>query len=73
MSEPKFIVRLYDGFDNQWVDVTGPLSEAEAHAVWLKETKNGTEKTSFDDIDYYKVFPADTKMYFSGGRGERMF
>lgn len=55
-------MRLYDGFDNAWCDVSGPLSREEADKVWLEKTKNGTEKTKYDDIDYYRVFPADTVM-----------
>jgi hypothetical protein len=70
-SETMFIVRLYDGMDNQWIDVSGPLPQDEAHKIWLEKTENGTKKISFDEIDYYKVFPADTKMLYSDGFGER--
>ncbi len=70
LEEKKFIVRFYDGFDNQWMDVSKPLSKEEAEKVWNKETKNGTEKTKFEDIDYYKIFPADTRMIYSDGFGE---
>ena len=75
MSKELFIVRLYDGFDNCWIDVTGPVSKAEADKVWNEKTNNGTSKTSFGDIDYYKVFPSDTQMLFrpeyEGGLGGR--
>lgn len=57
-----FIVRLYDGFDNYWIDVSDPVSKEEATRIWNEKTDNGTRSTSFSDIDYYKVFPADTKM-----------
>lgn len=67
----KFIVRLYDGFDNQWCDVTGPVSKEEADRIYDKETNNGTKATNFSDIDYYRIFPAGTKMMFSDGFGER--
>lgn len=60
-----YIVRLYDGFDYEWMDVTGPLSKEEAEAEWNRLTQNGTKNTSYNDIDYYKVFPSDTKMVFS--------
>jgi len=59
------IVRLYDGLEHRWIDITGPVSEEEAKRVWNKETRNGTEKTNFSHIDYYRIFPADTKMAFS--------
>lgn len=69
--EKKFVVRLYDGFDNQWIDVTKPMTMAAAKAEWSRLTKNGTEKAKYSDIDYYKIFPADTRMLFSDGFGER--
>ncbi len=61
-----FIVRVWDGMDGCWCDCTEPVSKEEADKVWNKETKNGTEKTKFSDIDYYKIFPADTNMLYNG-------
>lgn len=58
----KFIVRLYDGFDNVWIDVSKPVSKKEADKIWNENTKNGTEKTKYEDIDYFHIFPADTTM-----------
>jgi hypothetical protein len=55
------IVRLFDMMDG-WIDITGPVSEEEAQKIWNEKTKNGTQKTTYEDGDYYKVFPADTKM-----------
>ena len=60
-----FVVRLYDGFDNEWMDVSEPVSKEEAERILSKETHNGTRNTSFGDIDYYKIFPADTTMWLS--------
>lgn len=62
--EPKklFVVRLYDGFDNEWMDVSSAVSKEEADRIWNEKTKNGTEKTCYNHIDYYKIFPADTQM-----------
>lgn len=60
-----FIVRVYDGFDNVWTDVTKPVPYAEANRVWDEKTKGGTQNVTYDDIDYYRIFPANTKMYFS--------
>lgn len=65
-----WVVRLYDGMDNQWMDVTPPVSREQADKVWGEHTKDGTEKTTYQDIDYYKVFPADTMMLYSDGHGE---
>lgn len=65
-----FIVRLYDGFDNEWMDVSDPVTRTEAEEILAEKTGNGTKNTGFRDIDYYRIFPADTKMRFSEGRGE---
>jgi hypothetical protein len=61
----KFIVRLYDGFDNQWIDVSEPVIYEEAQRIWDEKTNNGVKNTKYSDVDYYKIFPADTIMLFS--------
>ena len=66
-----FIVRFYDGFDNQWMDVSEPINRADADALFEKLTMHGAKNTSYADIDYYAIFPADTRMIYSGGFGER--
>lgn len=65
----KFIVRLYDGFDNEWIDISKPISKEEATKILNERTKDGTQNTCFDDIDYYKIFPADTLMRYSSKEG----
>lgn len=65
-----FVVRVYDGFDNQWMDACQPVCREEADRIWNEKTKNGTKNTKFADIDYYKVFPAHTRMVFTDGFGE---
>ncbi len=62
-----FVVRLWDGMDFEWMDVSKPVSHAEAERIWAKETGDGTRNTKFDDIDYYAIFPADSAMVFCGG------
>lgn len=57
-----YIVRLYDGFDNIWIDISKPVSKEEADEILNKETAGGRKNTSYDDIDYYKIFPSNTKM-----------
>ena len=64
-EDKKYIVRLYDGFDNLWIDVSEAVSKEEAEKIWNEKTNNGTKNKCFNDIDYYKIFPADTKMLFS--------
>lgn len=68
----KFIVRLYDGFDNQWIDCNyEPLNWDDAQALLMKKTKNGTERTQFSDVDYYFIFPWGSRMLYSEGFGDR--
>lgn len=61
-KEELFIVRFYDGFDGRWMDITKPLPMSEAQKVYDLYTENGTKNTNFDNIDYYRIFPADTIM-----------
>ena len=72
MKEELYVVRLYDGFDNEWMDVSEPVSRKEAEKILNEKTEDGTKNTKFDDIDYYAIFPADTIMYYSQeGREKR--
>jgi len=64
-----FIVRLYDGFDNEWIDVSEPLPYEESLEIWNEKTNGGTEKTTYDDIDYYAIFSEDTTMLYSHPSG----
>jgi hypothetical protein len=59
-----YTMRVYDGFDNHWVDCLTGVSLEEAQAYWNEKTKRGTEKTDFNDIDYYDIFPAETRMLY---------
>jgi hypothetical protein len=53
----KFVVRLYDGFDNEWVDITRPTTYEEALRVYNLKTENDTTKNNFHDfINYYGIF-----------------
>jgi hypothetical protein len=61
-----FVLRLWDGMDGVWIDVTGPIPYADCQTVYNEKTANGTVKTTFQDIDYYRIFPADTIMEYSG-------
>lgn len=62
----KYTLRLYDGFDNEWMDILKEVSYEEAYSKWLDETNGGTERTSYSDIDYYDIFPSNTRMLFDG-------
>ena len=60
-----YIVRLYDGFDNEWMDISKAVSGKEAKSIWLERTNDGTKNTEYSDIDYYSIFPSHTKMLYS--------
>lgn len=64
MTEELFVVRLWDGFDYCWMDVSEPVLKEEAQKVLNEKTENGTKNTCYSDIDYYAIFPADTQMLF---------
>ena len=68
--EDKFIVRFYDKFDG-WIDISGDLSKEEADEMWKLRTDNGTQNTKYEDNQYYCIFPADTKMYWTPEKLER--
>lgn len=63
-SSGLYVVRLYDGMDYVWMDVSKAVPWDEAVRIWNEKTESGMEKTSFDDIDYYKIFPSDTRMLY---------
>lgn len=60
-----YIVRHYDGFDHEWIDVSKGLPWEEALTLWRSKTEEGTKNTCYGDIDYYNIFPSDTKMLHS--------
>ena len=60
-----FIVRLYDSENNEWIDLTPPVSETEASKVWIAKTKDATQYTKYEDGDYYGIFPANSDMFFA--------
>lgn len=68
----KFVVRLWDGMDGCWTDVSEPVSRAEALAVWWKHTHKGRKKIRFADIDYYRIFNEGTAMLWDGREGREM-
>lgn len=68
-SDKGFVVRLWDGMDGTWCDCGEPHALLEgALAVWFQRTERGTKNVSFNEIDYYRIFPADTRMHYSEGR-----
>ena len=69
-----FTVRQWDGMDGCWCDAPearGVPVDAALNA-WMRYTENGTKKISYQEIDYYAIFPADTRMVWDGGPGGEM-
>jgi hypothetical protein len=66
-TDDRFTVRVWDGMDGCWCDVIAGVDLGFALRAWCEKTENGTVKTSFRDIDYYRIFPADAKLLYSGG------
>jgi len=49
---------MFDG----WIDVSKALSKAKAEKLWNEKTQNGRVQSRYADGDYYRIFPADTRM-----------
>jgi hypothetical protein len=72
-DDDKFTLRVWDGMDGCWCDVVANVDLAFALKAWCERTADGTKATRYDHIDYYRIFPADVKMLWSGDftmRGE---
>jgi len=69
----RFAVRHWDGMDGCWSDVATDLSGTDALRMWSERTQGGTRQTRFDQIDYVRLFPGDTKMMWDGSPGREMF
>ena len=64
-------LRQWDGMDGTWTDIGGACTPREALLEWFRRTDSGEKNTSFQDIDYYRIFPTNTVMKWSNG--EEMF
>jgi hypothetical protein len=67
-----FVVRVWDGMDGCWTDCTGAVSREEALRVWAARTDGGARHISYDEIDYYAIFPGGTIMLWDGSEGREM-
>jgi hypothetical protein len=59
--EKLYVARLFDMFDG-WLDITSPMSKEGTEKYWNEKTNNGTKMTCYADGDYWKIFPANTRM-----------
>lgn len=68
-TSKSFTVRLWDGMDGVWCDLPEATNVDLAFAMrtWCERTNDGTQNTKYGDIDYYKIFSAETKLMYSGG------
>lgn len=60
----KFILRLYDGGENRWIDVRDEIPWDEAVAALRANTKEGTEYARYEHGSYYSIFPERTRMLY---------
>jgi hypothetical protein len=67
-----YVVRVWDGMDGCWTDCTGAIGRDEAVRYWAEKTDGGTHHVSFDEIDYYRIFPGGTSMHWDGAEGREM-
>jgi hypothetical protein len=59
---PDKIVRLWNG--EYWIDISKALSPQEAQNLWDKHTNFGTKHSQYSHGDYFRIFPAKTRMLF---------
>lgn len=64
-------LRHWDGMDGTWIDIGGAQTPHEALKEWFRRTDGGDKNISFNEIDYYRIFPAATTMKW--GDGKEMF
>ena len=55
IEEQLYVVMLYDGMDNAWMEVSEHVIKERAKQIWNEKTKNGTQNTCYDHIDYYSI------------------
>jgi hypothetical protein len=74
-QDARFTVRAWDGMDGCWSDCLDAtnVSADVALSKWAERTDSGTKRVAFDEIDYYRIFPADTCMAWDGAEGREMF
>lgn len=60
-SDGMYVVRLWDMFDG-WIGGHKPMTWPDAVAYWLEKTDGGTKNTEYGDGDYWRIFPANTRM-----------
>lgn len=67
-----YVVRHWDGMDGCWTDCTGEVNRDEALRYWAEKTDGGTRRVSYNEIDYYRIFPGGTSMLWDGSENREM-
>jgi hypothetical protein len=67
-----YVLRSWDGMDGCWTDITGDVDREKALRQWAECTDGGTRRVSYDEIDYYRIFPGGTHMLSDGSEGQEM-
>lgn len=62
MTDKTCVIRLYEGSEYAWTDVSARLTYEEAVKKWFAITKQGSEKTTFNDIDYYAIWESGARL-----------
>jgi hypothetical protein len=72
VKHESYVVRAWDGMDGCWTDCTGEVGRDEALRCWAEKTDGGTRHVAYAEIDYYRIFPGDTRMLWDGSEGREM-
>ena len=72
LDRSTYVVRHWDGMDGCWTDHTGKVSREAALRAWSRCTDGGTRHVSYEEIDYYRIFPGNTRMYWDGSEDREM-
>lgn len=67
-----YVVRGWDGMDGCWTNCTGEVGREEALRTWAARTDGGARCVSYDEIDYYRIFPGGGRMHWDGSEGREM-
>lgn len=71
-THASYVLRVWDGMDGCWTAVTGDVDREKALRCWAECTDGGTRRVSYDEIDYYRIFPGGTHMLWDGSEGQEM-
>lgn len=68
-----YVVRQWDGMDGCWTDCTGEVGREVALRAWAERTDGGTRRVAYAEIDYCRIFPGGTRMFWDGANSQEMY